>query len=66
MVCGDNTHGQLLPTCAHVLWTQVLPFAFLSAPGLLFTSEDTVTPATMSSKDSVTLNYLERTWCLPS
>lgn len=69
MVCGDNTHSycyQHVPmSCGHKC-SAVLPFAFLSAPGCSFTPEDTVIPATMSFKDILTLNYLERAWCLPS
>lgn len=57
---------QHVPMCCGHKCSAVLPFAFLSAPGLSFTPEDTVTPATMSSKDIVTLNYLERAWYLPS
>lgn len=43
--------------CGHKS-SAVLSFAFLSAPGHSFTSEDTVTSDTMSFKDILTLSYL--------
>lgn len=54
-----------MPMCCGHKCSAVLPFAFLSAPGHSVTSEDTVTPATMSFKD-IWLNCLERVWCLSS
>ena len=55
--------------CPSALWTQVLSgvaFCLSECSSNSYASEDTITRATMSFKDTLTLDYLERAWHLPN